>query len=415
MSHASGGQLLESRVAQVREGLYERLSKDWDVFLDRESLGAGQRWRADILDALASAQAGVVLFDKRAVTESKWVRAEALMLCFKKSRDPKFQFVPVLFEEQTLNSAAFDAYEPFELNEIQALSDDPAHPPERVAELVAKRFDASQAPASGPRRGWIEETMALVKDDANVLQLAAEQLGIDYQGLGADAVVRGAALLRRAVVQHLHSRDSLASCLRALKDLMNPMSREERERFADYIYSKWVPNQAVEILLGAGRNPKARGLVALNTIKPEVLEHYELRARIEMRPTIVKWVTVSDATGDDEASLVAAVKDALRAKLFRHGMFLEEGTDEELSLEQSVQKLLERGETVVLCCLPPRFGKRGVVDDLRRDFPNVVFLLTKHKAIDLDGLGLDGLAYLKPLLDARLLNDLLEVKIGLSA
>lgn len=133
-----------------------------------------------------------------------------------------------------------------------------------------------------------------------------------------------------------------------------------------------------------------------------------------MKPVSVRWVGVAAATGDDDQAMVDAAKDAIRATLFRGALLLDESTAEPLSLEESVRVLLAEGDMAVVCTLPPRFARQPVLDRLRTDLADVVFLITQKTTADLEALTLKGVLNLTPLLDASRTNDLTKTKAKLS-
>jgi hypothetical protein len=78
ISHSSAGLPEEDRAVQIRDALAKALeARGWDVFLDREVLAAGDRWRTHIVYGLAQADAASILFNNRALS-SDWVTAEGI-------------------------------------------------------------------------------------------------------------------------------------------------------------------------------------------------------------------------------------------------------------------------------------------------------------------------------------------------
>ena len=80
ISHSSAGLPAADRTVQIRDALAKVLeARGWDVFLDREVLVAGDRWRTHIVYGLAQADAASILFNNRALS-SDWVTAEGMIL-----------------------------------------------------------------------------------------------------------------------------------------------------------------------------------------------------------------------------------------------------------------------------------------------------------------------------------------------
>jgi TIR domain len=89
ISHSSGDLPDTDRTVQIRDRLAAILTdRGWGVFLDREAIRSGNRWRENIVFGLSQASAAVILFNEKAISRSNWVPAEGLILCFHKSVDP---------------------------------------------------------------------------------------------------------------------------------------------------------------------------------------------------------------------------------------------------------------------------------------------------------------------------------------
>jgi hypothetical protein len=413
ISHASNHEGVNPRVVEVRKHLVELLRGDWDVFLDSHSLKPGQRWRPEILANLARAQAAVVLFDKVAAKESRWVSAESMVLCFKKSLDSSFQLLPVLFDGITLQQTALGQYEPFGLFETLARFDDDASTPLETAERIKGDLRPEEALRSQSESTWTKDVTWRLKDVRQPLVDAAQALEIDVDSLTAAPETWGSMseTARRALGQRLHEHRCLAQCVGAIRYLMGPMSRDERSEFSRYVYAKWVPNQAVETLLRATRDRNKLGLLGLNAPEADIFEHYAARVGIEAQPKIVNRVSVSDATGDDDESMVSAVIDTMKRTLFKRRLPLDP-QGEPMSTAAAIADLIVNQERIVLCSLPVRFGRPGVLGPLRRDFASVNFVLTSRLS-DSSRLLTAGAAVLKPELTPATFNDLIAIETGL--
>jgi hypothetical protein len=89
ISHSTNKPHSSSRTLAVRKELETLLAPHWRIFVDSLRIKPGEAWRTSVLYHLATASAGIILFDKAAL-ESDWVPAEALILCFRRSMDPTF-------------------------------------------------------------------------------------------------------------------------------------------------------------------------------------------------------------------------------------------------------------------------------------------------------------------------------------
>ncbi|HLM01718.1 MAG TPA: toll/interleukin-1 receptor domain-containing protein, partial [Pyrinomonadaceae bacterium] len=162
ISHATWRANENQRVTQILDCLFAVLDKEWDVFVDKKRLDPGVKWRPEILHRLSNAQAGIVLFDQRAVNESDWVKSEALIMCFRKSIDPDFQLIPVLLEGVTPDDEELSIYKPFQLGEITFKHDDKRKTPGQISAEIKKALNVEKAKSTKPFRGWMWEFEGLL-------------------------------------------------------------------------------------------------------------------------------------------------------------------------------------------------------------------------------------------------------------
>lgn len=130
-----------------------------------------------------------------------------------------------------------------------------------------------------------------------------------------------------------------------------------------------------------------------------------------MKPDLVHVVSVSDAAGDDDESMFQAAANSLRQKVLKRMLF-DQATGRELGVAAAVSAQLAKGQQSVLCCLPRRFAKPGVIGRLRTDFPGVVFVLTGPMN-ELKAMTDLGANPLKPALSVDLINELGTLENGL--
>jgi len=91
-----------------------------EVLLDRDRLGAGDRWRDVLHEWLAGCDAAVLLLSARALA-SPWVLKEATVLAWRKAMDPGFPLYPVLLGGLASDALAANGFSPLCLRDLQAI------------------------------------------------------------------------------------------------------------------------------------------------------------------------------------------------------------------------------------------------------------------------------------------------------
>lgn len=86
--------LLRDTCAAIREHYCGKV----EILVDYENLTPANEWRGRLDGWLGDCDAAIILFSRRALAESQWVRFEASVLRWRSSRDPAFRLVPVLLE-----------------------------------------------------------------------------------------------------------------------------------------------------------------------------------------------------------------------------------------------------------------------------------------------------------------------------
>ena len=380
ISHSTGQLPETDSCVLVRKALVTALkAKGWNVFLDSIAIRPGDLWRTEILHNLATAQACIILLNG-AAGSSAWVKAEALIMCFRKSMDPSFPVIPIAFPDAQLDATFLKTYEPFEFNEIQrvTMSFVGGGSPDVFAQTVTD-IPALQASLNAPPNctAWVQDVADLLTDlKPPVFNRAVPPLKLD---LAHGALVNEAAQSMRlgwAVANLMHQADA-NDCYAAFAKLIGALSSEKALRLRRYLTSKWVVNQSVETLLHALHRPDTHGWLVLNTASLKIVECYQERASIEVLPrgaTIYK-ISVSAPKGDfmEPEPLISLVENALAERFLTEEME-EAGMDRD-SLPVVVAKYFEPANCFAVCLLHGSFNRADVISVLRARYKRIVFLI----------------------------------------
>ena len=372
ISHSTNGLGLMDRSVLIREHLYSVLSKEWDVFLDKERIKPGDKWRPEIIENLWQAQAGIILFNKKA-TKSDWVTSEALILCFLKSMNPQFTLIPVLLDGKKIDDTCFKRYEPFQLNAIQNIQDDRTFEPEDfVKEKIIPYLDPKKV-GSTPMNEWVTSVTGILKNaDINQLGCAAEKLGLDTkEKLSPLPENQRKDRLSRSLAELMHYMAPSES-VKAFVDLIKGLN-SGANKLGTFLKVKWVENEAAEILLYASHYPEKIGILAINTIQLKETEQYLNRARIEVQAKAVHIFTVVGGGGDTDEAVKKNIANQICKTIFPGGVLV--GKDlKELPLSQALNIHLKQGR-VAICALPPEYTKERILAYLRCLYPKIIFIV----------------------------------------
>lgn len=375
LSHATWRNSANTRTTEIRQHLFKLLKDDWEVFVDKESLKPGDKWRPIIFNSLSNAQAGIILFDQTAIDESEWVRAEALILCFRRSIDPDFQLVPVLLDSLKPDNPGFKDYQPFQLGEISFQFDDCTKNVEAISQEIACRLAVEKARTMKPFTGWMRAFKVLL-DNVNQAPVLIDAWNTLINETGAAAAVKQDDIeeLRRAVVQLMHyskPRETL-SVISALRNELKPQKEETK----NLINAKWVENETVEIVFGATRHP--RNQVTLIYKTPEdVIQDMRFFERLCRRlvyenpnKQFIKKFSVNGAGGMSSVEIEAKIEDAIKANVGNKSYQI--GTEKHY---ESVRTNLSNPENLWICFIPEVFANQQILQDLHINYPQVVFLV----------------------------------------
>lgn len=379
ISHSTSKLPATDDSVRVKEALQKALqAKGWQVFLDAHSINQGDLWRGEILQSLATAKAGIVLLNDQATT-SDWVRAEALIMCFRKSIDPTFPLLPIILPGADLDATFLKTYEPFEFNEIQrsVVNFTGGESVEDFAKTIADNPNLERGRQSAPTGAtWVQKVADLLGGlGHDVLGRAAQRIELE---VGPELITPAnrevvCVRLRWAIANLMHYKQAGAS-LDALSELISALTHEKVTRLEPHIMSKWVDNESAERLLLALRKPEEQGLLALNTSRQSVADRYAQRLKTELPPArYISVISVAQPNGDfDEATLLEKVEQAIRKKLVPEPVYDENGN--ELSLEDAVREVLQQADQFALGVLPIQFADTLLLKKLRVRFSRIIFI-----------------------------------------
>lgn len=377
ISHATRRAGANPKVVEAVDKLYESLAPDWNVFVDKKCLPGGTKWRPKILHTLSTSQAGIILFDKKAIKESDWVKAEALILSFRKSIDPKFQLIPVLFDDLTLDNTCFQAYEPVQLNEISFITETKENHCKKTADEIVNEIVASldivQARnASKGFNGWISSFKGFLKKiEMTGLAQAWEFLPYADKNDGLSHSLEIEEDLRLAIAQYFHHFPPLQTidAVRILKDEIN--NTVDFQEICRLLKIKWVDNESVEVLFSSRRKLKEKVLLIYNATEFLMIEYLLDRVHLE-RPIgySVFRITVSESVGEGDEAIEYHIRQEINKTLGAKYRSINKETDTEV-----IRRKLSGSEKLAICSIPRKLAKSEILKKLSEDYKDIVFLI----------------------------------------
>lgn len=373
ISHATRRKNFNARTKEIRQEITRLLqAQGWTVFVDEERLEAGDRWRPEILHNLSNARAGVILFDETAVKESDWVKAEALIMCFRQAIDPDFQLIPVFLKPYQLKDEAFNIYRPFQLDEISYVEDDDSR--DIPAKIIAP-LKIEKAQTNLSENIWITKFELMLKS-----LLKAEKLGIDTLYESWNMLIRKAEIetpgvpvfkeqeLVRAIIQLMHHLE-FSKVLESYKTIKTKsvISPDDLTMISQFIKVKWVENDWVEIFFRSSRKFKDKLLLVCSTPNAiiDLSKHIEcFLARLEYEKKDIKTFTVGGNPGETEAAIERYIEEEIKTRL---------ESPFPIETVYHADYVNAYGECVVY--IPKLLVRTAVLAKLKKRYSNIVFLI----------------------------------------
>jgi hypothetical protein len=379
LSHSTGKLPAGDLALQVKDALIGALeAKGWSVFLDSHTVKGGDLWRTEILHSLATSKAGIILLNEDAA-KSDWVKAEALIMCFRKSINSAFPLLPIVLPGADIDATFLKTYEPFQFNEIQRsmFTLKPGESVHTFAKSVANNPNLERGKQSVPAAAdWVQRVVDIIgglKPDVLSRVVGKLKLTAVPELLEPAPAEQICLRVRWALANLLHHESPQAS-FDAVKLLIPALSEESAWRLRPHLESKWVENESAELLLLAARAPEQQGLLGLNTNLQLVVDRYteRLTTEIPLDGPIPRLIPVSQPNGDfDEAGLTQLVEQAITKRLFPIQRLDENG--DPMPLEKAVAEVLQPDGFAVAVLWPPYCG-RSFLKKLRARFPRIIFI-----------------------------------------
>lgn len=132
----------------VLNKLYENLSQNFEVLLDRERLEPGVEWRLELFSWLERCHGAVILLSEDAL-ESSWVLQESTILNWRRHYEKDFTLIPVLLPSVNQGRLETGWFSAIDLTRIQMVSGNNG---DEIVKSIVKTVESSQSKLEETRR-----------------------------------------------------------------------------------------------------------------------------------------------------------------------------------------------------------------------------------------------------------------------
>ncbi|MFL6255071.1 MAG: toll/interleukin-1 receptor domain-containing protein [Pyrinomonadaceae bacterium] len=243
--------------------LYRRLSRKFEVLLDKERLRGSDFWRRELHTWMRLCHGAVVILSKDAVENSPWVKREATILGFRREADENFVLIPILLPPVTHEDLTMGDFAPLALNEIQMAEGESV---DAVVDIVIKRLE--------PLCERLSNLTALQKVESVLASLLLEVENKDHTVLLRAAAVLGESLKWKSDGKYSAqlARELLSSEFERMMEVLLLLApyfddREKVVRVLKQLAPFWVNPDAVAQLPHMHKRPRGQRTVIVNGIE----------------------------------------------------------------------------------------------------------------------------------------------------
>jgi hypothetical protein len=376
VSHSAKDELASRTLDAIQAKLDYRSGGQFDVFIDRERLEGGQKWRNVLFAQMYRAHGAVILFSEP-VFDSTFVPTEVSILGSRPYLDADFLLIPVLLGGVT-PARVEEKFPAVRLSETQMVGGgDPAAVAEEVRRLLLPLVPKHSAQTPLNR---LEVMIAdLLKDVPQAaLSGAAEALNADPGAWQPDAG------LPSQLARELWQADIIDAGAVIGETLRGHLDDEKARRLVELLAPSWVDPCMAEAIPEVAKGEPERRTLAVNG-KLTFTAHMLVRRACCRAPDSSWPVATLTGAWDDDATeslrreIASALKSALKMDV-----------GESDALLHHVLKRREQGprhEPIFVAFIEPT-PPPDVLAELRASFPTVTFfLLTGERLPEQDEAG----------------------------
>lgn len=380
---------------EVIAAIKQEYGNSIDILVDKDEHGlpAGHDWEKRLNEWLAECHAAIILFSKRAIENSNWVKKEATILSWRREQEKDFTLIPILLNNQTTpEDLEKDLFGTLRISKNQCVPN--ANNSEDILKGIKialgekETLEAKCKQTPFDRLESVITKLLINNADSDTLRDAWNALDdADKPYWHPRSEIRFAHALTRYLL-----RDS-EKCMKSFEAVINkirPKTKQENAKeLLEYIRPLWVDAKA------AGCIPLALSHKKFIAQNGKHLPRYTFERYSERAWPMDKCYKLVYTTKSDELSLIEEIQDE-----FKNARRMTLDPDQ---CDDRINKF----DRQILAYLPASEQEGGgMLDDhnlrtkLRSKYPNVIFVLGTGE--HLPTYVADDIAKVEPPLDLQL-------------
>ena len=282
---------------------------------DKQAIPAGHDWEKRLNEWLAECHAAIILFSKRAIDNSNWVKKEAAILSWRKEIEPDFMLIPICIKGQsTPEDLEAGIFATLRIAKNQAIrhAEDSSHILNEIKQALGNKNDLEKSLKPTPfneLEGVIGELL-IRNASSETLEGVWQKLNDhDKPDWHPDSKVKFANALTRYLL-----RDSVKcfSHFQMVLDKIRPKVQEEDARqVLECIRSLWVDAKA------AGCIPYAKSHKNFLAMNGREFAGYTCKRYSERAWPLTNFYTLVPTTQSEETELIEEIRAKFR-KMIRN-------------------------------------------------------------------------------------------------
>lgn len=366
-----------------------------EVLVDKDENGlpAGIDWENRLNEWLAECHAAIILFSKRALENSNWVKKEATILSWRRELETNFTLIPVLLNNQTNpEDLARDLFGTLRINKDQCIRD--VQNSKEVLNGIKLALGDKEVIQSRIKKTPFDKLEGVITKllcnnaDNETLQEAWEQLDdLNKPHWHPDTGIKFAHALARFL---LRDKEKCLHCYETVINNIRPKVKQENAReMLEYIRPLWVDAKA------AGCIPQAINHKKFLAQNGKLLPTYTFERYSERAWPMNNCYKLVFTTSADEQTLFQEI----RAKF-------NESKRISLNTYQCDDKINKFPRQILIFLPASDQEGGGLLEDynlratLRQTYPNAIFVLGTGENLPINVA--DDIAKVEPVLDLEL-------------
>jgi hypothetical protein len=360
---------------------------------DEKGLPAGHDWEKRLNEWLAECHAAVILFSKRAIENSNWVKKEATILSWRRELDKNFLLIPILLQGQTTpDDLEKDLFGTLRISKDQCIRD--VNTGQDVLNGIKNALGEKETLQGKIRQTPFDRLQVVVakllaeNSDSNTLNDAWDELtGEDKPLWDPNAITQFSQALTRYLLRD--NANSLANFTAVLNNIRPKVKQDNAKEIFEYVRSLWVDAKS------AGCIPQSKTHQKFLAQNGNQLPNFTFERYAERAWPMDNNYKIVSTSSNEESKLL----EQIRAE-FKQSQRIA------LTPEQCDARINDYRRQIVIYIPAKTQDGGGLLDDpllrtsLRQKYPKAIFVLGTGE--QLPEVVADDVAKVEPSLDVQI-------------